>query len=70
MQCARNGDARGATVAMDDMVVAGLRPGPRSFHGLIVAHTIAGDEHGAMHSLRKEVSLGICPLEETFIAFA
>lgn len=70
MQCARNGDARGAREAMDDMVAAGLRPGPRSFHGLIVAHTLAGDEHGAMQSLRKEVSLGLRPLEETFVALA
>ncbi|KAH9317726.1 hypothetical protein KI387_019495, partial [Taxus chinensis] len=68
MQCARKGDVRGATDVMYDMISAGLTPGPHSFHGLIVAHVLAADEYGAMQSLRKEVSLGICPLEETFVA--
>ncbi|XP_057835918.2 uncharacterized protein LOC131046250 isoform X2 [Cryptomeria japonica] len=68
MQCARRGDVKGATDVMNDMISAGLTPGPHSFHGLIVAHVFAADEYGVVQLLRKEVSLGIRPLEETFVA--
>jgi len=49
------------------MVAAGLSPGPRSFHGLVAAHVLAGDAEGAMQSLRRELSSGVRPLHETFV---
>ncbi|PWZ55385.1 Pentatricopeptide repeat-containing protein [Zea mays] len=50
------------------MVAAGLSPGPRSFHGLVAAHVLAGNAEGAMQSLRRELSSGVRPLHETFVA--
>ncbi|XP_008218372.1 PREDICTED: uncharacterized protein LOC103318731 [Prunus mume] len=65
---ARNRDANGVSDVIYDMVAAGLTPGPRSFHGLIVAHALNGDTEAAMQSLRRELSSGLRPLHETFIA--
>lgn len=65
---ARNRDAAGVADVIYDMVAAGLSPGPRSFHGLIVSHTLNGDVEGAMQSLRRELSSGLRPLHETFVA--
>ncbi|XP_050223594.1 uncharacterized protein LOC126673481 [Mercurialis annua] len=68
MERARNGDAVGVSDVIYDMVAAGLTAGPRSFHGLIVAYSLNGDTEGAMQSLRRELSQGIRPLHETFLA--
>ncbi|XP_006854340.2 uncharacterized protein LOC18444100 [Amborella trichopoda] len=68
MDRARAGDAAGTAEVLRDMVAAGLSPGPRSFHGLIVSQVLNGDEEGAMQSLRMELSAGHRPLHETFIA--
>ncbi|XP_065853128.1 uncharacterized protein [Euphorbia lathyris] len=68
MERARNSDAVGVSDVIYDMVAAGLTPGPRSFHGLIVASTLNGDSEGAMQSLRRELSQGIRPLHETLLA--
>lgn len=45
---ARAADAAGVADAIYDMVAAGLSPGPRSFHGLVAAHVLAGDAEGAV----------------------
>eukprot|EP00258_Populus_trichocarpa_P031594 XP_024447613.1 uncharacterized protein LOC7487213 [Populus trichocarpa] len=68
MHRARNRDSNGVSDVIYDMIAAGLSPGPRSFHGLIVAHTLNGDHEGAMQSLRRELSAGHRPLHETCIA--
>ncbi|KAF9661089.1 hypothetical protein SADUNF_Sadunf19G0031500 [Salix dunnii] len=68
MHRARNRDTNGVSDVIYDMIAAGLSPGPRSFHGLIVAHTLNGDHEGAMQSLRRELSAGHRPLHETCIA--
>ncbi|CAL1382644.1 unnamed protein product [Linum trigynum] len=68
MDRARNRDASGVSDVIYDMIAAGLRPGPRSFHGLVVANVLNGDHEGAMQSLRRELSAGLRPLHETFIS--
>ncbi|XP_015882069.1 uncharacterized protein LOC107417923 [Ziziphus jujuba] len=68
MSRARNCDAVGVSDVIYDMIAAGLSPGPRSFHGLIVAHALNGDSEAAMQSLRRELSAGLRPLHETFVA--
>ncbi|KAF5735267.1 hypothetical protein HS088_TW15G00768 [Tripterygium wilfordii] len=68
MDRARKRDATGVSDVIYDMVAAGLTPGPRSFHGLIVAHSLNGDLQGSMQSLRRELSAGLRPLHETFVA--
>ncbi|XP_038879291.1 uncharacterized protein LOC120071230 [Benincasa hispida] len=68
MDRARNHDPLGVSDVIYDMVAAGLSPGPRSFHGLVVSHVLNGDTEGAMQSLRRELSAGLCPLHETFVA--
>uniref|UniRef100_A0A803L557 SAP domain-containing protein n=1 Tax=Chenopodium quinoa TaxID=63459 RepID=A0A803L557_CHEQI len=65
---ARNRDAIGVSDVIYDMIVAGLSPGPRSYHGMVVAHVLNADEEGAMQSLRRELSVGLTPLHETFVA--
>ncbi|KAF2305310.1 hypothetical protein GH714_003630 [Hevea brasiliensis] len=47
MERARNCDAIGVSDVIYDMVAAGLSPGPRSFHGLIVAYSLSGNLEGA-----------------------
>lgn len=68
MELARRRDVAGVSEVIYDMVAAGLSPGPRSFHGLVVSHVLNGDDEGAMQSLRRELSAGVRPLHETFIA--
>ncbi|XP_031503067.1 uncharacterized protein LOC116266113 [Nymphaea colorata] len=68
MQRAREGDTAGTNAIIYDMIAAGLSPGPHSFHGLVVAQVLSGDEYGAMQSLRRELSAGIRPLHQTFVA--
>ncbi|KAI4311029.1 hypothetical protein MLD38_035966 [Melastoma candidum] len=68
MTRARDGDVSGVSEVVYDMIAAGLTPGPRSFHGMVVASALAGDVEGAMNSLRRELSAGLRPLHETFIA--
>lgn len=68
MDRARNRDPLGVSDVIYDMLAAGLNPGPRSFHGLVVSHALNGDTEGAMQSLRRELSAGLRPLHETFVA--
>ncbi|KAG5549652.1 hypothetical protein RHGRI_014829 [Rhododendron griersonianum] len=68
MERARNRDVDGVSQVIYDMTAAGLTPGPRSFHGLVVSNVLVGDDDGAMHALRRELSEGLRPLHETFIA--
>ncbi|XP_058216303.1 uncharacterized protein LOC131327259 [Rhododendron vialii] len=68
MERARNRDVHGVSQVIYDMTAAGLTPGPRSFHGLVVSNVLVGDDDGAMHALRRELSEGLRPLHETFIA--
>lgn len=48
MERARNADASGVSEVIYDMIAAGLYPGPRSFHGLIVSHVLNLDVEGAV----------------------
>ena len=48
MERARSADTAGVSEVLYDMVAAGLSPGPRSFHGLIVSHVLKGDHEGAV----------------------
>lgn len=48
MDRARNHDSAGVYEVMYDMIAAGLNPGPRSFHGLVVSHVLNGDEQAAV----------------------
>ncbi|KAK6156423.1 hypothetical protein DH2020_010671 [Rehmannia glutinosa] len=68
MERARKGSVSGVSDVIYDMIAAGLTPGPRSFHGLVVSHVLNRDEEGAMHALRRELSEGLRPLHETFLA--
>ncbi|KAL9272081.1 Pentatricopeptide repeat-containing protein [Drosera capensis] len=68
MKRAREKDAEGVSDVIYDMVAAGLRPGPRSYHGLVVANVLSRELDGAMQALRRELSTGLRPLHETFVA--
>ncbi|GMH11396.1 hypothetical protein Nepgr_013237 [Nepenthes gracilis] len=68
IQRVRNRDAMGVSDVIYDMIAAGLSPGPRSYHGLVVASVLNEDDEGAMQSLRRELSVGLRPLHETFVA--
>lgn len=48
MTRARSGDVAGVSEIIYDMIAAGLSPGPRSFHGLVVSHVLNGDAEGAV----------------------
>lgn len=48
MERARSRDVAGVSEVIYDMIAAGLSPGPRSFHGLIVSHVLSGDDQGAV----------------------
>ncbi|KAL1340031.1 hypothetical protein AAHE18_U088100 [Arachis hypogaea] len=68
MYRARNRDSASVSRIIYDMVAAGLTPGPRSFHGLVVSQALNGDEQAAMEALRRELSAGLRPVHETFVA--
>ncbi|XWS57790.1 hypothetical protein CRYUN_Cryun09bG0203500 [Craigia yunnanensis] len=68
MQKARSRDTVGVSDVIYDMIAAGLTPGPRSFHGLVVAHVLNGDVEGAMQALRRELGVGVRPLHETLVS--
>ncbi|XP_021282215.1 uncharacterized protein LOC110415061 [Herrania umbratica] len=68
MQKARSRDVAGVSDVIYDMIAAGLTPGPRSFHGLVVAHVLNGDVEGAMQALRRELGVGVRPLHETLVS--
>ncbi|KAK2402579.1 pentatricopeptide repeat-containing protein, mitochondrial [Trifolium repens] len=68
MHRAKNRDSTGVSQVMYDMIAAGLSPGPRSFHGLVVSYALNGDEQAAMDSLRRELGAGLRPIHETFVA--
>ncbi|QCE07484.1 uncharacterized protein LOC114191017 isoform X1 [Vigna unguiculata] len=68
MDRARNRDSNGVSEVIYDMIAAGLSPGPRSFHGLVVSHALNGHEEAAMESLRRELAAGLRPVHETFMA--
>ena len=51
MERARNADVSGVSDVIYDMIAAGLSPGPRSFHGLIVSNVLNRDEEGAVITL-------------------
>lgn len=53
---ARAADAAGVADTIYDMVAAGLSPGPRSFHGLVAAHVLAGDVEGAVSVSRSQLA--------------
>lgn len=48
MDRARNRDTAGVSGIIYDMVAAGLTPGPRSFHALVVSHSLNGNEQAAV----------------------
>ncbi|GMJ12209.1 plastid transcriptionally active 3, PIGMENT DEFECTIVE 324 [Hibiscus trionum] len=68
MQRARSRDTFGVSDIIYDMIAAGLTPGPRSFHGLVVAHVLNGDVEGALQALRRELGVGVRPLHETLVS--
>ncbi|XP_038990837.1 uncharacterized protein LOC120113856 [Hibiscus syriacus] len=68
MQRARSRDTFGVSDVIYDMIAAGLTPGPRSFHGLVVAHVLNGDVEGALQALRRELGVGVRPLHETLVS--
>ncbi|KAG6555175.1 hypothetical protein Mapa_003214 [Marchantia paleacea] len=70
MERARTGDVDGVEEALAELEIAGIRAGPRAYHGLIVAYTRAKDTEGAVQALRREVGSGEKPLPETFVAMA
>lgn len=48
MERARASDSAGVADVLYDMIAAGFSPGPRSFHGIIVSQSLAGDVGGAV----------------------
>jgi len=48
MDRARHRDSNGVSEVIYDMIAAGLSPGPRSFHGLVVSHALNGHEEAAV----------------------
>ena len=48
MERARDRDSLAVSQVIYDMIAAGLTPGPRSFHALIVSHTLNADHEAAV----------------------
>ncbi|XP_047152746.1 uncharacterized protein LOC124824361 [Vigna umbellata] len=68
MDRARNRDSNDVSEVIYDMIAASLNPDPRSFHGLVVSHTLNGHEEAVMESLRRELAAGLQSVHETFMA--
>jgi hypothetical protein len=50
------------------MSEAGLAPGPAALHSLVFAHVKAGNSETALQAAAAIVSMGMAPLDETYIA--
>lgn len=50
MERARSGSVSAVSDVIYDMIAAGITPGARSFHGLVVSHVLNRDEEGAVFS--------------------
>lgn len=48
MDRARLRDSNGVSEVIYDMIAAGISPGPRSFHGLVVSNALNGHEEAAV----------------------
>ncbi|CAM6089761.1 unnamed protein product [Calypogeia fissa] len=70
MERARSGDVEGVEEALSEMDIAGIKAGPRAYHGLVVSYTRARDVDGAIEALRRELAAVERPLPETFVAMA
>eukprot|EP00899_Mesostigma_viride_P024182 jgi/Mesvir1/4949/Mv04571-RA.1 len=64
---AKAGDPAGAENALVQMSNAGLRPGPRAYHGVVVAYVRARDPDGALGAMRRQHASGDKALMETYI---
>ena len=51
MNKARSGNVEETEAVVADMAAVGLKPGPRTYHGLIVSYTRSGDADGAVSAL-------------------
>jgi hypothetical protein len=51
MENARNRDSLAVSGVIYDMIAAGLTPGPRSFHALIVSYALNSDHEAAVSLL-------------------
>lgn len=67
MDRARNRDPLGVSDVIYDMLAAGLNPGPRSFHGLVVSHALNGDTEGAVRTQKLSLSLSLCAFVCKFV---
>lgn len=56
----RNRDVAGVSDVLYDMIAAGISPGPRSFHGLVVSHVLNGDERGAVRLILRFLPCCLC----------
>ena len=45
----------------------GLQPGPRAFHALATAASVAGDAQSAIDAVRRAVASGVRPIVETYL---
>ncbi|KAL3695612.1 hypothetical protein R1sor_009688 [Riccia sorocarpa] len=70
MRRARSADVDGVEEALAELEIAGIKAGPRAYHGLVVAYTLSRDAEGAVQALRRVVAAGEKPLPETFVALA
>lgn len=60
MERARNRDVGGVSEVIYDMIAAGINPGPRSFHGLVISHTLNGDHEGAVSVVFELQFVSVC----------
>ncbi|GBF87350.1 hypothetical protein Rsub_00061 [Raphidocelis subcapitata] len=65
---AQQGDAHDAEGVLSDMADAGMPPGPRAWHVLVIAHLKAGDVDGALDASVRADEAGVSLLLETWCA--
>ncbi|CAD7698756.1 unnamed protein product [Ostreobium quekettii] len=66
-RAAKKGDAKAAENVVDEMMRAGLVPGPKAYHGLIFAYVKAGDAMGALYAIRGAHTSGAQPITESYM---
>uniref|UniRef100_A0A7S3XD83 HMG box domain-containing protein n=1 Tax=Picocystis salinarum TaxID=88271 RepID=A0A7S3XD83_9CHLO len=67
LRAAEVGDVDEVERLLNNIENDGLQPGPRAFHALATAASVAGDGQSAIDAVRRAVASGVRPIVETYL---
>jgi len=67
LKAAENGNVEEVEQLLRRIENDGIQPGPRAFHALATAASVAGDAQGAIDAVRRAVAGGVRPVADTYL---